>query len=76
MRFSWDSLYIHRGVVPVGVSGARGAMAPPDLDRSVNPISTKGSRLCPPPRDAQRSQGHFKVFWVLGFLGLRLCNCA
>ena len=23
-------------------------MAPPDFDRSVNPISTKGDRLCPP----------------------------
>ena len=23
-------------------------MAPPDFDRSVNPISTKGVRLCPP----------------------------
>ena len=31
-----------RGVVP------RGAMKPPDFGRSVNPISTKGGRLCPP----------------------------
>ena len=28
--------------------GAEGAMAPPDFDRSVNPISTKEGRLCPP----------------------------
>ena len=35
----------YRGVVP---GGAGGAMAPPDFDRSVNPISTKGGRLCPP----------------------------
>ena len=27
---------------------AVGAMAPPDFDRSVNPSSTKGGRLCPP----------------------------
>ena len=32
-----------KGVVP------RGAMAPSDFDISVNPISTKGGRLCPPP---------------------------
>jgi hypothetical protein len=31
-----------RGVVP------RGAMKPPDFGRSVNPIPTKGGRLCPP----------------------------
>ena len=37
--------YIRRGVVPVG---AGGAMAPPDFSRSVNPISTRGGRLCPP----------------------------
>ena len=36
---------ILRGVVP---GGAGGAMSPPDFDRSVNPISTKGGRLCPP----------------------------
>ena len=27
----------------------RGVMAPSDFDISVNPISTKGGRLCPPP---------------------------
>ena len=37
--------YICRPVVP---GGAGGAMAPPDFVRSVNPISTKGARLCPP----------------------------
>ena len=33
-----------------GVSslGVPGAMAPPDFGRSVNPISTRGGRLCPP----------------------------
>ena len=36
---------ISRPVVP---GGAGGAMAPPDFGRSVNPISTKGGRLCPP----------------------------
>ena len=37
--------FSHRGVVP---AGAWGAMATPDFGRSVNPISTKGDRLCPP----------------------------
>ena len=36
---------INRPVIPGG-SGA--TMAPPDFGRSVNPISTKGDRLCPP----------------------------
>ena len=36
----------HRGVIP---GGAGGAMPnPPDFGRLVNPISTKGSRLCSP----------------------------
>ena len=35
----------HRHVVP---GGAGVAMAPPDFGRSVNPISTKGGRLCTP----------------------------
>ena len=35
----------YRGVVP---GGAGGAMAPPDFGTSVNPISAKGGRLCPP----------------------------
>ena len=34
-----------RGVVP---GGAGGAMVPPEFGRSVNPISTRGDRLCPP----------------------------
>ena len=33
---------------PVVPGGASGAMAPPHFGRSVNPISTKGGRLCPP----------------------------
>ena len=28
--------------------GAEGALAPPVFGRTVNPISTRGSRLCPP----------------------------
>ena len=32
--------YYNRGVIP---GGARGAMAPQDFDRSVNPISTRGA---------------------------------
>jgi hypothetical protein len=33
---------------PVASRGARGACAPPLFGRSVNPISTGGSTLCPP----------------------------
>ena len=33
---------------PVGVGAAGGAMATPDFVRSVNPISIRGGRLCPP----------------------------
>ena len=28
--------------------GAEGALAPPVFGRTVNPISTRGGRLCPP----------------------------
>jgi hypothetical protein len=38
-----DSSTIGRGVDPGGAGGA-----PPDFGRSVNPISTKGGRSCPP----------------------------
>ena len=44
-------LFLYRGVVSGGAGGAGGAggtMAPPYFGRSVNSISTKGSRLCPP----------------------------
>ena len=52
-----------RGVVP---GGAGSAMAPPDFGRSVNPISTRGDRLCPPnyychPRVFRPSNGPVKV---------------
>ena len=40
------SLLLCRPVVPGGAGGAMAA--PPDFGRSVNPISTKGGRLCPP----------------------------
>ena len=33
---------------PVVPGGDGGAMAPPDFGKSVNPISTRGGRLCPP----------------------------
>ena len=39
----------YRPVVP---GAAVGAMAPPDFGRSINPISTKGGRLCPPKNTA------------------------
>ena len=37
--------FLCRGVVPGGVGGD---MAPPEFGRSVNPISTRWGRLCPP----------------------------
>ena len=40
-----SSLLQSRGVVP---GGAGGATALPDFSRSVNPISTRRGRLCPP----------------------------
>ena len=59
--FFWQSEMIHRrpfDEIPSIVSmlhgrtvvpgGARGAMAPPDFGRSVDPISTRRGRLCPP----------------------------
>ena len=36
---------IHRAVVS---GSARGALAPPEFGSSVNPIPTRGGRLCPP----------------------------
>ena len=36
--------YISRGVARGGAEGAR---APPEFGRSVNPIQTRGGRLCP-----------------------------
>ena len=39
------STQVNKPVVP-GCAGC--AMAHPDFDRSVGPISTKGDRLCPP----------------------------
>ena len=33
---------------PWGCRGCHGAMAPPDFGKSVNPISTRRDRLCPP----------------------------
>ena len=35
----------YRAVV---IGGARGALAPPEFWSSVNPIPTRGDRLCPP----------------------------
>ena len=32
----------------VARGGAEGARAPPEFGRSVNPIQTRGGRLCPP----------------------------
>ena len=53
-----------RGVVP-GVAG--GAMAPPDFGRSVNLISSRGDKLCPPnyywhPRIFRPSDGPGRMY--------------
>ena len=45
MIYGKSSVVTVRGVVPGDVGGA---MVPPDLGRLVNPISTRGGRLCPP----------------------------
>ena len=54
---------MYKGLVP-GDSG--GAMAPPDFGRSVNPISTREDRLCPPnyywhPRIFRPSDGPVSI---------------
>ena len=41
-------LHINAGVSSLGVPEVPTAMAPPYYEGSVNPISTKGGRLCPP----------------------------
>ena len=38
----------YRAVVSRGAGGARDALAPPEFGSSVNPIPTRGGRLCPP----------------------------
>ena len=47
----YNIVEVYRPVVP---GGAGGAMAPPNFGRSVNPISTKGGRLCPPNNTSPR----------------------
>ena len=38
----------HCDVLTYRLVGAGGAMAPPDFDRLISPISTRRGRLCPP----------------------------
>ena len=45
MDLGFGHTLLNRPVVP---GGAGGAMALPNFGRSVNPILTKGGRLCPP----------------------------
>ena len=45
LRTSVKPLHRYRAVVS---GGAEGALAPPELESSVNPIPTRGGRLCPP----------------------------
>ena len=57
----------YRGVVP---GGAGGAMAPPDFGRSVNLISTRVDKLCPPkyywhPRIFRPSDGPASALGLL-----------
>ena len=62
----------YRGVVPGGTGGA---MAPPDFGRSVNPISTKGGKSCPPnntgtPGFSDLPTALYYIFkWNLSFPG-------
>ena len=51
------------------------AMAHPDFDRSVNPISTKGGRLCPPHNYQPRgfSDLSMTLFFISG-VGVELIN--
>ena len=39
---TWENLVYNTGVSSLGVPGV------PDFGRSVNPISNRGDRLCPP----------------------------
>ena len=45
IEFDFNSNIVN--VRPVFPGGAGDAMAPPDIGRSVNPISTRRGRLCP-----------------------------
>ena len=45
VELDWQNNHTCMGVIP---GDAGGAMAPPDFVRSVNPISIRGGRLCPP----------------------------
>ena len=47
-RVLWLLLFSSRGLRPVVPGGSRGAMAPPEFGRWVNPFSTRGRRLCSP----------------------------
>ena len=40
--------YAYNSVRAVVSGGAGGTLAPPEFGSSVNPIPTKGGRLCPP----------------------------
>ena len=44
----FESVAIEEPVRPAVPGGAGDSIAPPDFGRSVNPISTKGGKLCPP----------------------------
>ena len=43
---NWADIGMYYRAVVSG--GARGALAPPEVESSVNPIPTRGGRLCPP----------------------------
>ena len=69
-KSSSSSLMLHLGR-GVARGGAEGARAPPEFGRSVNPIQTRGGRLCPPhycqPPRIQKAiyiSAKFKHFWL------------
>ena len=62
--------FVLRPVVP---GSARGAMAPQYFDRSVNPISTKRGRLCPPNNTGTPVFSDLPTALVLGSVLPCLC---
>ena len=63
----------YRGVVP---RGAGGAMAPPDFGRSVNPISTKEDKLCPPNNTGTLGFSDLPTALIIGMNSDKMCEAS
>ena len=48
LRIKYIMIRQQKCIRGVARGGAEGARAPPEFGRSVNPIQTRGGRLCPP----------------------------